>query len=79
MDFEIPENLRIMVETVQRFAKKDLEPISRQVEDEDRIPEDVIRKNARPGSVRHGNPERNMADLDWGVWVSAWSTRHWGK
>jgi acyl-CoA dehydrogenase len=42
MDYEIPENLRLMVDTVRRFVKQDLEPISRQVEDEDRIPEDVV-------------------------------------
>jgi len=42
MDFQIPENLRLMVDTVRRFVKQDLEPISRQVEDEDRIPEDVV-------------------------------------
>jgi acyl-CoA dehydrogenase len=42
MDYQIPENLRLMVDTVRRFVKQDLEPISRQVEDEDRIPEDVV-------------------------------------
>ncbi|MCF8033027.1 MAG: acyl-CoA dehydrogenase family protein [Desulfarculaceae bacterium] len=42
MDFEISENLRMMVDTVRRFVKQDLEPISQQVEDEDRIPEDVV-------------------------------------
>ncbi|RJX32446.1 MAG: acyl-CoA dehydrogenase [Desulfarculus sp.] len=42
MDFSIPEDLRAMVETVRRFVKQDLEPISQQVEDEDHIPEDVV-------------------------------------
>ena len=42
MDFDIPEDLRQVVETVRRFVKQDLEPISRQVEDEDRIPDDVV-------------------------------------
>lgn len=44
MDFTIPENLRMMQETVRRFVERDLEPISRQVEDEDRIPEEAVRK-----------------------------------
>lgn len=44
MDYHIPENLRLMVDTVRRFVKQDLEPISRQVEYEDRIPEDVVQK-----------------------------------
>ncbi len=57
MDFDIPENLRLMVETVRRFVKQDLEPISRQVEDEDRIPEDVIRKMRDLGLFGLGIPE----------------------
>jgi acyl-CoA dehydrogenase len=57
MDFEIPENLRIMVDTVQRFAKRDLEPIGRQVEDEDRIPEEVIQKMRELGLFGMGIPE----------------------
>ena len=44
MNFEISENLRLMVDTIRRFVKQDLEPISRQVEDEDRIPDDVVDK-----------------------------------
>lgn len=42
MNFDIPEDLRAMVDTVARFVKQDLLPISQQVEDDDRIPEDVI-------------------------------------
>jgi len=33
-----------MVETIRRFVKQDLEPISQQVEDEDRIPDHVVQK-----------------------------------
>jgi acyl-CoA dehydrogenase len=44
MDFEIPENLRLVIDTIKRFVKQDLEPISRQVEDEDRIPEEIVQK-----------------------------------
>jgi acyl-CoA dehydrogenase len=44
MDFEIPENVRLMRDTVRRFVKNDLEPISQQVEEEGRIPEPVVQK-----------------------------------
>lgn len=44
MNYELPENLRLMVDTIRRFVKQDLEPVSQQVEDEDRIPEDIVRK-----------------------------------
>ncbi|MGC8603881.1 MAG: acyl-CoA dehydrogenase family protein [Desulfomonilaceae bacterium] len=57
MDFEIPENLRMTVETVRRFVKQDLEPISRQVEEEDRVPEDVIQKMRELGLFGLGIPE----------------------
>jgi acyl-CoA dehydrogenase len=42
MNFDIPEDIRAMVDTVARFVKQDLLPISQQVEDDDHIPEDVI-------------------------------------
>ena len=39
MDIEIPENLRMMQETIRRFVNQDLEPISQMVEEDDEIPE----------------------------------------
>ncbi|MDY6881017.1 MAG: acyl-CoA dehydrogenase family protein [Desulfatiglans sp.] len=44
MDYSIPEDIRIMQETVRKFVQNDLEPISRQVEEEAHIPEDVVQK-----------------------------------
>ncbi|MBU1273870.1 MAG: acyl-CoA dehydrogenase family protein [Proteobacteria bacterium] len=57
MDFEIPENLRLMTDTVRRFVKKDLEPISQQVEDEDRIPEEVVQTMRELGLFGLSIPE----------------------
>ncbi len=54
----IPENLRIMLETVRRFVKKDLEPISRQVEEEDRIPEEVVQTMRELGLFGLAIPEK---------------------
>jgi acyl-CoA dehydrogenase len=42
MDYEIPEGIRLMLDTVRRFVKQDLEPISQKVEDEDRIPDNIV-------------------------------------
>ena len=39
---EVPESTRLILDTVRRFVKQDLEPISQKVEDEDRIPDDVV-------------------------------------
>jgi acyl-CoA dehydrogenase len=44
MEQELSEGLRIMLDTVRRFVRQDLEPISKQVEDEDRIPDSVVQK-----------------------------------
>jgi len=44
MDYEIPESLRLMRETIRRFVNQDLEPLSQQVEDEDHIPEEIVQK-----------------------------------
>jgi acyl-CoA dehydrogenase len=42
MDFEIPQDISMMVETVRNFVKKALEPISQKVEEEDHIPEEIV-------------------------------------
>jgi acyl-CoA dehydrogenase len=39
-----PEELQLMVDTVRRFVRQDLEPISKQVEDEDHIPDHIVEK-----------------------------------
>ena len=57
MDFTIPENLSMMVDTVRRFVKKDLEPISQQVEDDDHIPEEIVQKMAELGLFGLSIPE----------------------
>jgi acyl-CoA dehydrogenase len=57
MDFAIPEDLRIMQETVKRFVEKDLEPISRQVEEEYRIPEEVVDTMRELGLFGLSTPE----------------------
>ena len=57
MDFEIPESLRMMLDTVRRFVKQDLEPISRQVEEEDRIPDEVVEKMRELGLFGLAIPE----------------------
>jgi acyl-CoA dehydrogenase len=44
MELELPENVRLMRETVRRFIKNELEPISQQVEEEGKIPESIVQK-----------------------------------
>ena len=56
MDYEIPESLRMMQETIRRFVKQDLEPISQKVEDEDHIPEEIVQKMRDSGAVRPLHP-----------------------
>jgi len=58
MDFEIPENLRMIQETVRRFVQQDLEPISQQVEEEDRIPEEIVQKMRELGLFGLSIPEK---------------------
>ncbi|MCF8128129.1 MAG: acyl-CoA dehydrogenase family protein [Deltaproteobacteria bacterium] len=57
MDFEIPEDLRMMRNTIRRFVKQDLEPISRKVEEEDNIPEEVVQKMRELGLFGLAIPE----------------------
>lgn len=57
MDYEIPESIRMVVETVRRFVKKDLEPISQKVEEEDRIPDSVVQTMRELGLFGLAIPE----------------------
>ena len=57
MDFEIPENLRMMQETIRRFVKQELEPISQRVEDENHIPEEIVAKMRELGLFGLSIPE----------------------
>jgi acyl-CoA dehydrogenase len=57
MDFEIPENLRMMQDTIGRFVKQDLEPISQKVEEEDHIPEEIVQQMRELGLFGLSIPE----------------------
>lgn len=57
MGFTIPEDLSIMRETVRSFVEKELEPISRQVEEEARIPEEIIERMRELGLLGLSIPE----------------------
>jgi len=57
VDFEIPENLAMMRETIIRFVKQDLEPISRKVEEENAIPEEIVQKMRELGLFGLSIPE----------------------
>ncbi|MDZ7696146.1 MAG: acyl-CoA dehydrogenase family protein [Deltaproteobacteria bacterium] len=57
MDYEIPESIRLMLDTVRRFVKQDLEPISQKVEDEDHIPDDVVQTMRELGLFGLSIPE----------------------
>ncbi|MFC1883428.1 acyl-CoA dehydrogenase family protein [Thermodesulfobacteriota bacterium] len=57
MDYEIPENLSMMQETIRRFVNQDLEPISQKVEDEDHIPEEIVQKMRELGLFGLSIPE----------------------
>jgi acyl-CoA dehydrogenase len=58
MDFEIPEELRLMVDTVRRFRLDELEPISLQVDKEDRIPEHIVDRMRELGLFGLSLPEK---------------------
>lgn len=57
MDFELSESIRLMRETVRRFVKNDLEPISQQVEEEEKIPESIVQKMCDLGFFGLAIPE----------------------
>ena len=57
MDYTIPEDIRIMQATVRKFVENDLEPISKQVEEEAYIPEEIVQKMRELGLFGLSIPE----------------------
>ncbi len=57
MAYELSESVRLMRDTVRRFVKNDLEPISRQVEEQDQIPEPIVQKMRELGLFGLSIPE----------------------
>lgn len=57
MDFEIPEELRIMQSTVRRFVEQDILPISLKIEEDDDIPEPIVEKMRQMGLFGMSIPE----------------------
>jgi len=57
MDFVLPENIRLMRDTVRRFVKNDLEPISQKVEEDGKIPESIVQKMRELGLFGLAIPE----------------------
>jgi acyl-CoA dehydrogenase len=44
MDYEIPEEVKIIVRTTQEFVRRELDPIADEVEEQGAIPEHIIKK-----------------------------------
>ncbi len=57
MDFTVDEQTRIIVSTVRRFVRQQLEPISQQVEETDSIPEEVVQQMRELGLFGLAIPE----------------------
>ena len=44
MDFDIPDELQLIARTVRDFVETRLQPIEKQVEDDDEIPSEIVRE-----------------------------------
>jgi len=49
MDFDIPDELQLLARTVREFVETRLQPLERQIEESDRIPDDVMKEMASLG------------------------------
>lgn len=49
MDFDIPEELQLLARTVREFVETRLHPLERKIEEDDRIPDDVMKEMASLG------------------------------
>jgi len=57
MDFEIPEELRLMQNTIRRFVDEKILPVSLQIEERDEIPEPLVEEIRKMGLFGMSIPE----------------------
>ncbi|SHK10465.1 acyl-CoA dehydrogenase family protein [Alicyclobacillus tolerans] len=57
MDFQLPEDLILMRETVRDFVRHEVEPYAMQIEEEDKVPDSILEKTKRMGLFGLSIPE----------------------
>ena len=57
MDLTLPEDVQALRDAIRRFVERELEPISERVEEEDRIPDEVVARMAEMGLFGLAIPE----------------------
>ena len=57
MEYELPEDLRLLRQTVREFANKEIAPIAREIDEEERVPFEMLRKAADLGLLGVPFPE----------------------
>ena len=64
MDFDIPEELRLLAKTVREFVEERLRPLEMQIEDQDRIPDDVMREMGKLADKKRRPPLYGVAHYE---------------
>ncbi len=57
MEYELPEDLRLLRQTVREFANKEIAPIAREIDEEERVPFEMLHKAADLGLLGVPFPE----------------------
>ncbi|WAH38021.1 acyl-CoA dehydrogenase family protein [Alicyclobacillus dauci] len=57
MDFNLPEELLLMKETIREFIENEVEPVAMQIEEEDHVPDAILDKSKKLGLFGLSIPE----------------------
>jgi alkylation response protein AidB-like acyl-CoA dehydrogenase len=58
MEYELPEDIQMLRQAVREFANKEIAPIAREIDEEERVPFDVLRKAGDLGLLGVPFPEQ---------------------
>ncbi|SFB22680.1 acyl-CoA dehydrogenase [Lentibacillus halodurans] len=65
MDFNLPEDIKLLRENVRKFVKEEVEPVAMKIEEDNEIPEKIIEKSKEMGLFSLSIPEEyGGLDLD---------------
>lgn len=58
MDFDLPEDLKLLRQAIHEFAVKEIAPIAREIDEQERVPFETLRKAAELGLLGVPFPEK---------------------
>ena len=63
MEYELPEDIKMLRQAVREFAEKEVAPIAHEIDEQERVPFEVLRKAGELGLLGVPFPEQYGGEI----------------